>query len=131
MSAPEPRRDQGLEVAIGRVGRPSPRARWVAIVWAGALTALVGIAIAARPAAQPAAAPVAVAVTGPHADPAPRASAVPLYRGVILVFTEPRKRTPGEDGLMGSLVFDLEPTRVVVRRWPVGRLPGWTNPSQS
>jgi hypothetical protein len=40
-------------------------------------------------------------------------------------------RTHGDDGLMGALAFDLEPPHTTVRRWPVGKLPGPTNPTQS
>ena len=117
------RRDEGLEIAVVRVGRPGGRARWAAILWTGALVALVAVAIAEKPAP----APVTVTVPGPHADPGPLESAV--ARGVRM--PAPRERTPGEDGLMGSLVLDLKPQRSIVRSWPVGDLPWLTNPAQS
>jgi hypothetical protein len=123
VNAPESRRDQGLDIAVARVGRPGGRAKWAAIVWTGALVALVGVAIADKPAP----APVAATVPRPHADPGPAASA--LVR--VLRVPAARERTPGEDGLMGSLVLDLEPQKVIVRSWPVGDLPWLTNPAQS
>ena len=125
MTESEPRRDQGLAVAVARVGRPGGRARWAAIVWAAALITLVGVAIADRPAPVPS--PVAVNVPGPHADPGPTPS--PIVR--IVRIPAPRERTPGEDGLMGSLVLDLKPGRLIIRSWPVGKLPWLTNPAQS
>jgi hypothetical protein len=120
--------DQGIEVAVTRVGRPGGRARWAAIVWAGALVALVAVAIAERPAGSPPSdVAVAINVPRPHADPGPAASA--LVR--VLRVPAARVRTTGEDGLMGSLVFDPKPRRPIVRSWPVGDLPWLTNPAQS
>jgi hypothetical protein len=111
MNSPEPRRDQGLEIAVARVGRPGGRARWAAIAWAAALVGLVAVAIAERPTDSPPS-PVAVAVTvaRPHADPGPTPSA--LVR--VVRIPAPRKRTTGEDGLMGSLVFDPKPRRLII-----------------
>jgi hypothetical protein len=131
VSALEPGRDGGLEVAVARVGRPGGRARWAAIAWAAALVALVTVAIAERP-AESGPAPVAVAdvAPGPHADPGPAASEAPRHSRVVRV-AAPRERTPGEDGLMGSLVFDFEPDYPFVLWWPVGNLPWLTNPTQS
>ena len=123
MNAPEPRRDQGLEIAVVRVGRSGGRARWAAIAWGAALVTLVGVAIAEKPAP----APVTVTVPGPHADPGPVAPAVVR----VVRVPAPRERTPGEDGLMGSLVLDLKPRRLIIRSWPVGDLPWLTNPAQS
>jgi hypothetical protein len=128
MAEPEvsPGRDQGLEVAVARVGRSGGRARWPVIAWTAVLVTLVGVAIAGRP-ADNAPAPVVVSVPRPHADPGPTPSAVVR----IVRIPAPRKRTPGEDGLMGSLVLDLEPQRLIFRSWPVGKLPWQTNPAQS
>jgi hypothetical protein len=117
------RRDQGLEIAVARVARPGGRARWAAIAWAAALVTLVGVAIAEKPAP----APETVNIARPHADPGPVASA--LVR--VLRVPARRERTPGEDGLMGSLVLDLKPQRLIVKSWPVGDLPWLTNPAQS
>jgi hypothetical protein len=131
MSSPEPQRAEGLEVAVARVGRSGGRARWAAIAWGAALVALVAIAIGDRPAEQ-ATPPVAVAlpVPGLHADPGPTPSAIPRPRRVVRA-AAPRERTTGEDGLMGSLVFDFRPDVPIMQSWPVGKL-GWTtNPAQS
>jgi hypothetical protein len=121
-----PRRDQGLEVAVARIGGSGGRAAWAVIAWTAALVTLVGVAIAGRP-ADIAPAPVVVSVPRPHADPGPTPSVVIR----IVRIPAARGRTPGEDGLMGSLVLDLKPQRLILRSWPVGRLPWLVNPAQS
>ena len=126
MSSPE-----GLDVAVARVGRPGGRARWAAIAWGAALVALVAIAIGSRP-AEPQAPSVAIALPLPglHADPGPTPAAI-VRRAPVARAAAPRERTTGEDGLMGSLVFDFRREVRVMHSWPVGKL-GWTtNPAQS
>ncbi len=113
--------DDGLEVAVTRVGRSGRRGRWAAILWAAVVLAPVAVAIGGR-VTEPRSAP-AVAGTGPHADPGPLASVSPRP-GRVFRIAAPRERTTGEDGLMGSLVFDFEPEYPFVLWWPVGNLPG-------
>jgi len=137
MSSPGPQRAQGLDIAVARVGRSGGRARWAAIAWGAALVALVTIAIGSRP-AEPHTPSTAVALPLPglHADPGPTPAVIAHRRHGVRA-AAPRERTPGEDGLMGSLVFDFRPdgpvmqSWPVMRSWPVGKL-GWTtNPAQS
>ena len=131
MSSPGLPRAQGLDVAVARVGRPGGRARWAAIAWGAALVALVAIAIGSRP-AEPQTPSVAITLPLPglHADPGPTPVAI-VRRAPVVRAAAPRERTPGEDGLMGSLVFDFRPDVPVRQSWPVGKL-GWTtNPAQS
>lgn len=118
MSDPESgRRDPGLDVPIGRVGRRGGRGRWAAAIWAAAMVVVVAPAIGARLAETPEA--PRIAVVGPHADPGPVASAAatPRPRAVVRVVAPPA-RMSGEDGLMGSLVLDLEPHYPFVLWWP-------------
>jgi hypothetical protein len=63
-----------------------------------------------------------IAVAGPHADPGPAASRSPALRrsGPIVRIVAPPGRVSGEDGLMGSLLLDLEPGYPFVLWWPGG-----------
>jgi hypothetical protein len=59
-----------------------------------------------------------IAVTGPHADPGPLASTPPAHSRPVARVATPPARMSGEDGLMGSLVLDLEPRYPFVLWWP-------------
>jgi hypothetical protein len=118
VTASEPRRGQGLEIAVSRVGRQGARARWAAIAWAGVLVALVTVAIAERPDSAPSHDAVAVNVARPHADPGPLPSAVVR----VARMSAPPVRLMGEDGAMGPLGLDRQPRRVTIPSSPAGGL---------
>jgi hypothetical protein len=111
-------RQSELDVAVGHVGRSGGRARWVAIAWVVAVVAVVAPSIGQRLGeGEPAQAP-AIAIVGPHADPGPAASPVPDAGSRPIRAPGAPARTSGEDGLMGSLVLDLEPSYPFVLWWP-------------
>jgi hypothetical protein len=117
VNASEPRRGEGLEIAVSKVGRQGG-ARWAAIAWAGVLVALVTVAIAERPDSAPSHDAVAVNVARPHADPGPLPSAVVR----VARMSAPPVRLMGEDGAMGPLGLDRQPRRVTIPSSPAGGL---------
>jgi hypothetical protein len=72
-----------------------------------------------------------IAVAGPHADPGPVVSLPPPPTRPVIRVAAPPARTSGEDGLMGSLVLDLEPSYAFVLWWPGGKLGGMTSLAKS